>query len=70
MVQRPDLDYDVVLTLPGPALILASASPRRQSLLRDAGFDFEVDAPDIDESAYPPSFLPSQIAVILAEAKA
>ena len=56
--------------MPGPPLILASASPRRQSLLRDAGFEFEVDAPDIDETSYPPSFLPSQIAVHLAEAKA
>jgi septum formation protein len=56
--------------LPPPRLILASASPRRQSLLRDAGYEFEVDPAEVDEGAYPASFLPSQIAVYLAEAKA
>ena len=30
-------------------LILASSSPRRQLLLRAAGFDFEVESPDVDE---------------------
>jgi len=30
-------------------LILASSSPRRQVLLRAAGFDFEVESPDVDE---------------------
>jgi len=33
-----------------PALILASASPRRQELLVQIGVDFEVRAQDIDES--------------------
>ena len=56
--------------LNGPRFILASASPRRQSLLRDAGYEFEIDAADIDESAYPTGMLPSKVAVHLAEAKA
>lgn len=30
-------------------LVLASRSPRRIQLLREAGFDFEVLAPDVDE---------------------
>ncbi len=36
---------------PGPPLILASTSPRRRALLAESGFEFEVDAADIDESA-------------------
>jgi septum formation protein len=31
-------------------LILASSSPRRQFLMKEAGFQFTIDAPDIDES--------------------
>jgi septum formation protein len=53
-----------------PKLILASSSPRRQSLLRDAGYLFDVDPADIDEANYPASMLPSQIAAHLAESKA
>jgi septum formation protein len=34
-----------------PRLILASASPRRQSLLRDAGYEFLVHPADLNESA-------------------
>lgn len=34
-----------------PALVLASASPRRAELLRSAGLDFRVLAPNADESA-------------------
>lgn len=33
-----------------PRLILASASPRRASLLREAGLEFEIREADIDES--------------------
>lgn len=33
-------------TTPSPELILASTSPRRQELLRDAGYAFRVVAPD------------------------
>jgi septum formation protein len=32
-------------------LILASASPRRMDLLREAGYDFDVEPADVDESA-------------------
>jgi septum formation protein len=35
----------------GMRLILASASPRRMDLLRDAGFDFDVEPAHVDESA-------------------
>jgi septum formation protein len=34
-------------------LVLASASPRRRELLTQAGFSFEVQAADIDESVHP-----------------
>ena len=50
-------------------LILASASPRRAELLRAAGFDFRVIAPDIDESVLAGES-PEQYARRLAEAKA
>jgi septum formation protein len=59
-----------VTAVPAPRLVLASASPRRQSLLRDAGYEFDVDPPDVDESDYPQGMLPSAIALRLAEAKA
>lgn len=52
-----------------PRLILASASPRRRDLLLQAGFQFEVQAADADETA-----LPNEdgvaLAVRLARAKA
>lgn len=53
-----------------PRLILASASPRRAGLLREAGYALEVDPADVDESAHPPGMLPAQVAVYLAEQKA
>jgi septum formation protein len=56
--------------LPAPRLILASASPRRQALLRDAGYTFEADPADVDETAYPPGMLPAQVAEYLALVKA
>jgi septum formation protein len=34
-------------------LVLASTSPRRRELLREAGFAFSILAPDVDESALP-----------------
>jgi septum formation protein len=37
----------------GARLILASASPRRAELLRQAGFSFQVQAADVDETALP-----------------
>ncbi|MFI5315874.1 MAG: Maf family protein [Myxococcota bacterium] len=51
------------------ALVLASTSPRRHALLRDAGFDFSIAAPDVDESALPGES-PESLAVRLARAKA
>jgi septum formation protein len=36
-----------------PRLILASASPRRADLLRQAGFSFQVRAADVDEAVLP-----------------
>ena len=53
-----------------PRLILASASPRRQSLLRDAGFSFAVHPADIDEANHPPGLTPPALAEFLANAKA
>lgn len=35
-----------------PLLVLASGSPRRRELLGQAGFDFEIDVADIDESIH------------------
>jgi septum formation protein len=53
-----------------PRLILASASPRRRELLREAGYDFEVHPADIDEDDYPSSTLPGDLAQGLAMLKA
>jgi septum formation protein len=38
------------MLIPSQPLLLASSSPRRQYLMKEAGFTFEVAAPDIDES--------------------
>ncbi len=40
-------------TPPPPRLILASRSPRRAELLRDAGFSFEVRTPPFDDPPQP-----------------
>jgi septum formation protein len=58
------------LVPPTPRLILASASPRRQQLLREAGYDFLVHPADIDEDDHPPRILPSALAQYLAHQKA
>lgn len=34
-------------------LVLASASPRRKQLMTEAGYDFIIVRPQVDESAYP-----------------
>jgi len=49
-------------------LILASASPRRQQLLKTAGFSFEVIPANIDETPNP-SHTPEQLVHTLAEQK-
>lgn len=46
-------------------LILASNSPRRQQLLKEAGFEFEVFTRDFDES-YPPDLAALEVAEYLA----
>ena len=51
-------------------LILASASPRRAEVLRDAGFHFSVLSSAVDETAYPgesPQHLVQRLAVAKAE---
>lgn len=50
-------------------LILASKSPRRQQLLREAGFDFTVQTFDVDES-FPADMPVAEVAPWLAEKKA
>jgi septum formation protein len=51
-------------------LVLASGSPRRQELLRDAGYDFIVSPADIDEENHPARLSPADLAAFLARAKA
>ncbi|QOV88511.1 Maf family protein [Humisphaera borealis] len=51
-------------------LILASGSPRRLELLREAGYAFDVHPADVDESDFPPSLSPAEIAELLANRKA
>jgi septum formation protein len=54
-------------------LILASASPRRQSLLREAGYEFKVHPADVDEDAitrqqkWPAQDLAAELARLKAE---
>ena len=55
--------------LNGRHLILASQSPRRQYLLKELGFDFEIRATQIEE-IYPGGLLPHEIATYLAVLKA
>ena len=50
-------------------LVLASSSPRRQYLMKEAGFDFTVEKPDVDET-FPPELPADQVAKYLAEKKA
>lgn len=49
--------------------VLASTSPRRRELLREAGFAFEIAAPEVDESVLPGES-PESLARRLALAKA
>ncbi len=50
-------------------IILASKSPRRSQLLREAGIDFTVQTFDVDES-FPPEMPPEEVAPWLAQRKA
>jgi septum formation protein len=51
-------------------LILASTSPRRADLLRQAGYAFEVHAAAIDEDQYLNKMWPRKLAAFLARVKA
>ena len=55
--------------LNGKHLILASQSPRRQFLLKELGFEFDILEPNVDE-VYPEGMRPEEIAIFLAELKA
>lgn len=57
-----------MITLNRP-IILASKSPRRSQLLREAGFDFTVQTFDVDES-FPPDMPCEEVAPWLAQKKA
>ncbi len=50
-------------------LILASSSPRRQYLMKEAGFDFRIEKPEGDE-IFPPTLPVDQVAKYLACQKA
>lgn len=50
-------------------IILASSSPRRQFLMREAGFTFTVEKPDVEET-FPPEMPVEQVARYLAMKKA
>ena len=50
-------------------LVLASSSPRRQYLMKEAGFQFTVEKPDVEES-FPTTLPVDQDAKYLAEKKA
>lgn len=50
-------------------LIVASSSPRRQYLMKEAGFIFTIEKPDIDES-FPDNLPLDQVARYVAEKKA
>lgn len=50
-------------------LILASSSPRRQYLMHEAGFNFTVEKPDVEES-FPDDLPVEQVARYLANKKA
>lgn len=50
-------------------IILASKSPRRQSLLKELGFDFEIKTKEVAE-IYPLKLKREQVALFLSELKA
>ena len=50
-------------------IILASKSPRRSRLLREAGFDFVIRTKEVEET-YPEDMPVDRVAAFLAEKKA
>jgi septum formation protein len=55
--------------LPGRPIVLASSSPRRQYLMKEAGFHFTTEKPAVEES-FPDDLPVDQVARYLAEKKA
>jgi septum formation protein len=51
-------------------IILGSASPRRQELMKSLGFPFRVMSLAADESHWPPEYKAQEICIYLAEKKA
>jgi septum formation protein len=51
------------------SIILASSSPRRQYLMKEAGFDFVVRKPEVEET-FPADMPVRKVAVFLAKKKA
>ncbi|MES2507607.1 MAG: Maf family protein [Verrucomicrobiota bacterium] len=56
-------------SLPPPPLVLASQSPRRIELLREAGYTFDILVPDVEE-AHDASLTPEALTVENARRKA
>jgi septum formation protein len=50
-------------------ILLASKSPRRYELMKMAGFEFQVDSKNVDET-HPPGYNPENIPALLAQKKA
>jgi len=50
-------------------IILASKSPRRQNLLKELGFDFEIKTKEVEE-IYPKELKKEEVAIFLSELKA
>ena len=50
-------------------IILASKSPRRQTLIKELGFDFEIRTKEVEE-IYPPELEKEEVALFLSELKA
>ena len=51
-------------------LVLASGSPRRMQIMKSAGFEFEIQDPDVDEDGIGEGLPAEKLAVELARAKA
>lgn len=52
------------------SIILGSASPRRQELLKSLGFQFEIKPLNVDEDHWPSDLKAQEICLFLAERKA
>lgn len=61
---------DIILKEFPYRLILGSASPRRQELLKSLGFDFRNKPMKVDETQWPEDLKAQEICIFLAEKKA